>query len=163
MGGWCSAPCSASLQSNCLFPRRLSKKDDIYQSLLSGGDLGGREKGRVYCLWKQAQKMKKTCREGNAFKPQSCQNNYGKMVLGLGIANRCSVHSPLSTSASSPARSHNFHFNSKLKILHPDTDHQDGVRTWGQCQSRNFHTGQAKRLCRLVESGSWGGGLDDLS
>lgn len=25
------------------------KKDDIYQSLLSG-DLGGREKGRVYCL-----------------------------------------------------------------------------------------------------------------
>lgn len=44
-GGWRSAPCSASLQSNCLFPRRLSeKKDDIYQSLLSG-DLGGREGG----------------------------------------------------------------------------------------------------------------------
>ena len=25
-GGWPSAPCSASLQSNCLFPRRLSEK-----------------------------------------------------------------------------------------------------------------------------------------
>lgn len=35
------------------------KKDDIYQNLLSG-DLGGRERGRVYCLWKQAKKMRKT-------------------------------------------------------------------------------------------------------
>lgn len=35
------------------------KKDDIYQSLLSG-DLGGRERGRVYCLWKQAKKMRRT-------------------------------------------------------------------------------------------------------
>lgn len=61
-GGWRSAPCSASLQSNCLFPRRLSKKDDIYQNLLSG-DLAGRERGRVYCLWKQAKKMRKTWRE----------------------------------------------------------------------------------------------------
>lgn len=46
-----------------------------------------------------------------------------------------------------------FHFNNKLKILHPNTNYQDGVRTWGQCQSQNFHIGQAKRLCRLVESG----------
>lgn len=91
--------------SKATFKKKKKKKDDIYQSLLSG-DLGGREKGRVYCLWKQAQKMKKTCREGNAFRPQSCQNNYGEMALGLGIANLRSAHSPLSTSASSPARSH---------------------------------------------------------
>lgn len=45
-GSWRSARCSASLQSNCLFPRRLSQKDDIYQRLLSG-DLGERERGRV--------------------------------------------------------------------------------------------------------------------
>lgn len=45
-GSWRSARCSASLQSNCLFPRRLSQKDDIYQRLLSG-DLGGREGGRL--------------------------------------------------------------------------------------------------------------------
>lgn len=46
-GGWRSAPCFASLQSNCLFFQgEFQKKDDIYQSLLSD-DLGGREKGQV--------------------------------------------------------------------------------------------------------------------
>lgn len=52
------------------------KKDDIYKSLLSG-DLGGRERGRVYRPWKQAKKIK-TQREGNAVKPQSFWNNHGR-------------------------------------------------------------------------------------
>lgn len=65
------------------------KKDDIYQSLLSG-DLGGRERGRVYFLWKQAKKIRETWREGNAFKPQSFWNNHREMAGGLRIATPCS-------------------------------------------------------------------------
>lgn len=55
------SPYSASLQSNCLFPRRLSKKDDIHQSLPSG-DFGGRERGR--CLSVEAGKEKEENLEG---------------------------------------------------------------------------------------------------
>lgn len=93
-GGWRSHPCSASLQSNCLFPRRLSKKDDIYQSLLSG-DLGGRERGRVYCLWKQAKKMRKTLEGRKCFQTSKLLEmllSHGEMALGL---RPCSTALPL--------------------------------------------------------------------
>lgn len=83
------------------------KKDDIYQSLLSG-DLGGRERGRVYCLRKPAKKIRKTWREGNAFKPQSLRTITGEMAVGLRTATLCSPAPPpapflILTSTFSPA------------------------------------------------------------
>jgi hypothetical protein len=85
-GSWRSAPCSASLQSNCLFPRRLSEKDDIYQSLLSG-DLGGREKGRVYSV--EAGTENEENLQGR--KPQSCWDNHREITLGMRTATPCST------------------------------------------------------------------------
>ena len=84
-GGRPSAPVLPHCSQIAFFQGDFQKKNDIYQSLLSG-DLDGRERGRVYCLWKQAKKIRKTWREGNAFKPQSLGNNRGLMAVGLRTA-----------------------------------------------------------------------------
>lgn len=55
-----------------------------------------------------------------------------------------SVHFSILTSSCSQVLP-GFHFNSKLKMFHPNTNHGDGLRTLGQWWFQNFHIGQAKR------------------
>lgn len=59
----------------------------------------------MYCLWKQAQKMKKTCREGNAFNLRVVGTIKG---AGPRFGHSQSVLTLLSTLASSPVCSHRY-------------------------------------------------------